>query len=236
MTTSDRIAELEREVGALRGALRLALMRCKCDDGGPHQCPPCKLAWALCSEPAPAVSPAVPPSCDEACERGCTGPGHSGHHAAYMYIGAPAVPPGGPVPDHVLKCWVEPFEQVRLGLKTFEFRKDDRNYQVGHVLRLMEFRQDIDGITGRSLDREVTSVLRGQFGVPDGYVVMSVREPSTPAATSTTGPRLDLYTLEEAARVCDSVCKEWRRNGLPGLAANRCAAAVRALAERGVKP
>lgn len=37
---------------------------------------------------------------------------------------------------HVLKCWPEFFDAIADGRKTFELRRDDREYAVGDVLEL----------------------------------------------------------------------------------------------------
>lgn len=84
---------------------------------------------------------------------------------------------------HELKCWPEPFEALLEGRKVHEFRKDDREYRDGDVLHLREF--DPFGFhlppgtyTGRETRRLVTYVSRGpDWGIPMGYVVMSLRTP-----------------------------------------------------------
>jgi len=40
---------------------------------------------------------------------------------------------------HELKCWPVYFEAIREGTKTFEIRKDDRNYRHGDTLILREW-------------------------------------------------------------------------------------------------
>jgi len=66
---------------------------------------------------------------------------------------------------------------MQLGLKRFELRKNDRNYQVGDVLELTEF----DPETGDCFDwcvpvRVFVTYITpgGQFGLPEDMVVMSV--------------------------------------------------------------
>jgi Domain of unknown function (DUF3850) len=94
---------------------------------------------------------------------------------------------------HELKCWPRFFVPLYRGEKTFEFRKDDRGFEVGDVLDLREWepdgatswigRDDIlerlapaGGYTGANIRCVVTYILRApDAGVPDGYVVMSLQ-------------------------------------------------------------
>lgn len=86
-----------------------------------------------------------------------------------------------PRPEHVvhdLKCEFYSFAALQSGKKTFEFRKNDRDFQVGD--ELYEHRLEPDGkpSEGGRYDRlrlRVTYILRGpDFGVPEGYCVMAV--------------------------------------------------------------
>jgi hypothetical protein len=75
--------------------------------------------------------------------------------------------------EHELKTWTAPFQAMLDGVKRFEFRKNDRDYRVGNVLRLREWNPDT-GYTGRELRAKVTWMLTSGFGLPDGYCVMSI--------------------------------------------------------------
>lgn len=77
---------------------------------------------------------------------------------------------------HELKCWPSSFQPILDGVKTFEFRKNDRDYQVGDVLHLREWHPHLHAWTdpGRQLYRRVECILKGEFGVPDGYCVMAI--------------------------------------------------------------
>lgn len=76
---------------------------------------------------------------------------------------------------HALKTWPAPFNAVLNGSKRFEYRKDDRDFQVHDCLVLQEYLPDKDTFTSFALSMRVTHVLRGgQFGVPEGYCVMSI--------------------------------------------------------------
>ena len=83
---------------------------------------------------------------------------------------------------HILKIWPEYFKDVESGRKPFEVRKDDRNFQVGDILELMEFDpteiEDYEpvGYMGNSITKEITYKLEGgSFGVEKGFCVLGIR-------------------------------------------------------------
>ena len=45
---------------------------------------------------------------------------------------------------HTLKIYSEYYDAVRNGIKTFEIRKNDRDYKVGDTLRLREYDPDLE--------------------------------------------------------------------------------------------
>lgn len=75
---------------------------------------------------------------------------------------------------HELKTWPEYFWAVKRGLKKFEIRKDDRDYNLYDFLELKEFDPDKQEYTGESITVGVTYLLREQPFVPEGYVCMSI--------------------------------------------------------------
>lgn len=79
---------------------------------------------------------------------------------------------------HDLKTHPGPFTATVMGLKQFEFRKDDRGFEVGDVLVLREWDPSWDptpSYTGDTATRRVSYILRGpDYGVPEGYVVMGL--------------------------------------------------------------
>lgn len=88
----------------------------------------------------------------------------------------------GPI-EHELKTWRTAFQIMKANLKGFEYRKDDRDYREGDTLWLRETWDGGLGYTGDELRCVVTYCLRGPlFGVPDGYVIMSVAEVGHTAA------------------------------------------------------
>lgn len=76
---------------------------------------------------------------------------------------------------HELKCWPEYFQAIVNGTKKFEVRKDDREFNVGDILRLMEWSPESQKYTGSIADRMVRYKLSGPaFGIEAGFCVMSI--------------------------------------------------------------
>ena len=79
---------------------------------------------------------------------------------------------------HFLKTWPNFFQVTLEGIKTFDVRKNDRDFKVGDVLILQEWfpPPNFQGVySGRNLARTVTYVFPGgQFGIADDYVVLGV--------------------------------------------------------------
>jgi len=78
---------------------------------------------------------------------------------------------------HKLKIWPEYFESVSNGTKPFEVRKNDRNYRVGDILVLQEYRKDILEYTGRICVKQVTYILKGgDFGIAPNFCVLGLKD------------------------------------------------------------
>lgn len=76
---------------------------------------------------------------------------------------------------HFLKTLPRFFDAVYSGAKTFEVRRDDRGFQVGDELVLLEWDAHAEVFTGRRLDHVVGYILRGEeWGLAPGYVVLSL--------------------------------------------------------------
>lgn len=73
---------------------------------------------------------------------------------------------------HEIKLGAEFFEDVLKCKKTFEVRKNDRDYRVGDLLLLKEFKNGEE--TGRTCKRIVGYMLEDYNGVMDGYCVMAM--------------------------------------------------------------
>jgi hypothetical protein len=77
---------------------------------------------------------------------------------------------------HELKCDAEQFTAVIEGRKTFEFRRNDRDFRVGDDLVLQEYLPSEKRLTGRESLRSVGYILHGPaYGIPEGFCVASWR-------------------------------------------------------------
>lgn len=77
---------------------------------------------------------------------------------------------------HELKTWPEYFEAIKRGAKTFEIRKNDRNFAVGDVLLLRKYCPHCKSYLGDSETVIVNYVLKEQPYVSSEYVVMSIQK------------------------------------------------------------
>ena len=75
---------------------------------------------------------------------------------------------------HRLKTWPEHYRAVRDTRKTYELRRDDRDFDDGDILELAEWVPETREFTGRSLLVEITHMLRDFDGLAPGYVLLSV--------------------------------------------------------------
>ncbi|BFO64100.1 DUF3850 domain-containing protein [Chryseobacterium sp. KCF3-3] len=78
---------------------------------------------------------------------------------------------------HVLKTLNPYFDDVFHRRKDFEVRENDRNFQVGDRVQLIEIVQE--GSPQRYVLKEIKYILHGgQFGIVPGWVVLGLKEPS----------------------------------------------------------
>lgn len=72
---------------------------------------------------------------------------------------------------HKLKTLPEFWDAVKSGEKTFEVRRNDRNFMVGDTLELIRHADSDE----RIITCEITYVLTGgQFGIEPGYSVLGL--------------------------------------------------------------
>lgn len=84
---------------------------------------------------------------------------------------------------HELKTWPVFFTAVKEGRKTFEVRKNDRNFQVGDELLLREFIPadyfdfgDEEKYSGEICHRKITYILKGgEFGIDKDTVILGLQ-------------------------------------------------------------
>lgn len=89
---------------------------------------------------------------------------------------------------HRVKCWSVYFAALLSGIRTFDIRRNDRNYQAGDLLVSLEFDPWTRRYSGEMVAHRITYVLalEGDFfdGVfPIGFVVMSLKLWSIPRNT-----------------------------------------------------
>jgi len=111
---------------------------------------------------------------------------------------------------HQLKTWPIFFEAVLNGTKTFEFRLNDRNFQVGDKLDLMEYDPDAEGYTGRHCHRFVSYVLDANpFFDFKGHVILGLKPVEIPEISDmeieTYFKQWDIALIKTA----DKQYKEW---------------------------
>jgi ASC-1-like (ASCH) protein len=74
--------------------------------------------------------------------------------------------------EHKLKIQPQYFEAVFSGEKSFEIRKNDRNFQVGDTLLLQEFIPETQSYTGQFVERKITYIT--DYAQQEHHVVMAI--------------------------------------------------------------
>lgn len=76
---------------------------------------------------------------------------------------------------HYLKIKPEYYKDVECGLKKFELRKNDRDFQVGDVLMLIKL-DDKGNETDQVTRVKVSYILKDcpQYGLKDGYAILGI--------------------------------------------------------------
>ena len=84
---------------------------------------------------------------------------------------------------HELKSWPEFFGPLMDGKKTFDLRKNDRNFKVGDRIRFVEWTPETKSYTGRECERNIVYMIHGLGpgcieplrGLHSGYVILGLR-------------------------------------------------------------
>ena len=72
---------------------------------------------------------------------------------------------------HELKT-IEPyFSDIWFGIKTFDVRYNDRNYQVGDILHLIRYKT----LPKQSISCNITYILDNHEYVKEGYIIMRIK-------------------------------------------------------------
>ena len=78
---------------------------------------------------------------------------------------------------HNVKCHSKAFEVKWDGRKPWEYRLNDRNYKEGELINEMEFRVRSNLFTGREILERIEFILYGgEYGILEGYVIMTTKE------------------------------------------------------------
>lgn len=77
---------------------------------------------------------------------------------------------------HVLKIEREHFMALNLGLKAYEIRYNDRNYQNGDYLLLREWDRVSNTYSGKEIMVRVKHILEGFEGLQKDFVILSLNE------------------------------------------------------------
>lgn len=75
---------------------------------------------------------------------------------------------------HHLKTWPPYFQMILDGLKTFELRENDRDFQEGDFLVLEEYLPDEKSYTSRVVVHKVGVAVHGQWGLAKDVCAMSL--------------------------------------------------------------
>jgi Domain of unknown function (DUF3850) len=99
--------------------------------------------------------------------------------------------------EHELKIWPRFYEEVESGRKTYELRKDDRDFQCDDTLVLKEYDPDTKKYSGRQVVRRVTSIMRTFAGLEHGFCLMSIAPLEDPLRTELVAAKVRIANLEE---------------------------------------
>ncbi|MFV0484353.1 MAG: DUF3850 domain-containing protein [Bacteroidales bacterium] len=97
---------------------------------------------------------------------------------------------------HKLKLQQPFFDDVLYGRKTFEVRKDNRGFEVGDVVVLMEYEGD-KPLQG-SIKMLITYILPGgQHGIEKGYVVLGLSKMDTGESITLSKPAIKEFNVSK---------------------------------------
>jgi ASC-1-like (ASCH) protein len=77
---------------------------------------------------------------------------------------------------HHLKTWTPYFQDIKSGVKQFEVRKNDRDFQVGDTLILDDFDPNTEKYLGQWIPKLVTYKLDDVRFVKEGFVILGMQD------------------------------------------------------------
>lgn len=75
---------------------------------------------------------------------------------------------------HALKIEPNYYEDIKSGNKSFEVRKNDRDFRTGDYIVLNELSDTRDEYTGRSILMKITSIVNDERFCKEGYIIMGL--------------------------------------------------------------
>lgn len=81
-----------------------------------------------------------------------------------------------PIKVHCIKCEKEFFNDVAEGNKSFEIRKNGRDYQPGDDIVLREYDKELAELTGREIRVSIIYFLADYPGIEPGYCILGIEE------------------------------------------------------------
>lgn len=79
--------------------------------------------------------------------------------------------------NHKIKIKEEYYTEITNGNKTFELRKNDRDYQEGDTIEFIVLKENGEQKTSSRIYK-ITYILKGvpEYGLADGFCIFSIRE------------------------------------------------------------
>lgn len=75
---------------------------------------------------------------------------------------------------HELKCWPEFFQAILDGQKTYEIRKNDRDFWIFDRVRLREYDPQKQYYTGREKTATIVHITTDFSGIKEGFCVFGI--------------------------------------------------------------
>lgn len=111
---------------------------------------------------------------------------------------------------HDLKTWPMYFQAVKTGVKTAEFRKNDRDFQIGDCLNLQEWNPKTQEYTGDSLMVQITHIVQNTcFGMEEGYCLISFRQLFEPKPDEELRKEIVLFQLNLQRKYMNLPKQDW---------------------------